>query len=155
MRQSEAQEAIWKIFPPWLNIQTTQRISTWNGTTTKHGTMVHPLSLRFSEKGARSHRVANWQWHFPTVVSISDDGKIKHDGRAPGFLYCIAEDIGPRDIHPHPHSSIEYGKEWLTDRDLKVVLLCPTCVLEKEMLTEKEVNDLRTKACSMNQQTKR
>ncbi len=117
-----------------------------------------PLELKILRKGStitQDLELAMAFSHKPTVVSISDDGNIKHDGRALGFLYRIAEDVGPRDIHPHPHSSIEYGKEWLTDRDLKVVLLCPTCVLEEEMLKEKEVNDLRTKACSADQQTPR
>ncbi|MGQ9514997.1 MAG: hypothetical protein ACUVTL_08135 [Thermoproteota archaeon] len=81
-----------------------------------------PLELVVTRRGStvtQDRELARIFSHKPTIVSISDDGRIKHDGKIPGFLYCIDEDIGVGDLHPHPHSSIGLGKEWVTDRDLK------------------------------------
>jgi len=82
-------------------------------------------------------------------VSISDEGfkhvteVIKHDGEIPGFLYQIAEEVKPEDIYPHPHSSMEEGKEWLTTRELRVKLIGVTQIVEEEKLAEKEIAKLR------------
>lgn len=81
--------------------------------------------------------------HKPTLVSISDNGAIRHNGVTPGFLYCVAEQIQPADVYPHPRSSMEPGKEWLTTRELRVTLLAPTRILDKERLTEEELAELR------------
>lgn len=96
--------------------------------------------------------------HKPTIVSISvhksvsDDGveqiteDIKHDGRTSGFLYLIAEDIQPSDIYPHPRSSMEEGKEWVTARELRVELIGTTRIVEQERLTEEEIVRLKESA---------
>ncbi|GAG23995.1 unnamed protein product, partial [marine sediment metagenome] len=85
--------------------------------------------------------------HRPTLVSISHDAgidRIRHDGTVPGFLYRIAEDLRPGDVYPHPHSSMGAGKEWLTSRELRVILVGPTEIVEQERLTQKEIEALRT-----------
>jgi len=63
----------------------------------------------------------------------------------PGLLYRIAENIKPEDIFPHPHSSMEEGKEWLTNRELAVELIGPTQVVDDEKLTEEEILQLKRK----------
>jgi len=80
--------------------------------------------------------------HKPTLVSASET-EIKHDGKISGLLYRVAEKIKPGDVTPHPHSSMEEGKEWLTTRELKVELICLTRVVEKERLTLEDVEKLK------------
>lgn len=63
-----------------------------------------------------------------------------------GLLYRIAENIKPEDIFPHPRSSMEEGKEWLTNRELRVELIGPTQIVDEERLTEEEILQLKRKA---------
>lgn len=62
--------------------------------------------------------------HKPTALSYEDDGSIRHNGTAKGFLYIIDEPILiGRDIHPHPNTSMDENAEFLTDRPLRVRLI--------------------------------
>jgi len=93
-------------------------------------------------------------------ISISDDGsrrvsqKIKHDGEVSGYLYRVAEDVGPEDLCPNPNSSLEPGKEMLTNRDLKVELLGPTQIVDEERLSEEEILKLTRKGKGKDQNHK-
>lgn len=104
-----------------------------------------PLKLTTIRKGStitQERELAKIFSHKPTLVSISDAGKIKHSGTMSGFLYYISEDIQPGDVTPHPNSAMEYGKEWLTNRELQVVLISPTRIAADELLTEEELGKL-------------
>ena len=82
----------------------------------------------------------------PTLVSVDDHGEtwqIKHNGTEAGFLYRIAEEIGPQDVAPHPRSAIGFGKEWLTGRVLRLTLIGSTQLVREEMLTDEEIELLR------------
>lgn len=84
--------------------------------------------------------------HKPTLVSVDDAGEtrqIKHDGHELGFLYRVAEEITSEDVTPHPRSAIEFGKEWLTGRALRLTLIEPTQPVREEMLTVEEIEALR------------
>jgi hypothetical protein len=81
--------------------------------------------------------------HEPTLVSISDDAQIKHNGATKGYLYAIAEGIGPGDVIPHPRTAMAPGDEWLTTRDLRVQLLGPTEPVPEEQLTDVELTVLQ------------
>ena len=81
--------------------------------------------------------------HKPAIVSIDDDGAIRHTGTVPGLLYRVAEEVSAGDIYPHPRSSMGPGKEWLTRRELRLELIGPTQVVESERLTEGELAALR------------
>ena len=83
--------------------------------------------------------------HKPALVSISDDGQVKHSGTAPGFLYRVAEPLEPGDVYPHPRSVMEGGKEWLTCRMLPLELLSSTEVVENESLTDEEIRELQAR----------
>lgn len=115
----------------------------WNpGNPWFHGS---PLELKVLRRGStitQDRDLARIFSHKPTIVSISGRS-IKHDGKIPGFLYQIAEHLQPADIYPHPRSSMEEGKEWLTKRELRVVLIGPTQIVEQEKLTEREAARLR------------
>jgi fermentation-respiration switch protein FrsA (DUF1100 family) len=105
-----------------------------------------PLRLRVLQKGSTittDRALANAFSHDPSVVSLSDDGILKHDGKKPGFLYRIAEDITAYDVQPHPHSTMAEGKEWVTTRDLKVELIGLTVITAGEALTEDETAELK------------
>ena len=70
---------------------------------------------------------------------------IRHDGVAPGYLYLVADEIGPDDVHPHPHPANVSRWEWLTERDLKLELIERTAVTDGERLTDAEIATLRWK----------
>lgn len=122
-----------------------------------HGSPFKLTTLRKGSTITQDRNIARVFSHRPTHVSISvhvgisDEGvkhvsqKIKHDGRMPGLLYRIAENIKPEDIFPHPHSSMEEDKEWLTNRELRVELIGPTQVVDDERLTEEEIMQLKRK----------
>ena len=76
--------------------------------------------------------------HKPRLVSIGDDGTIKHDGRLSGFLYLVSEPVAVKDVCPVPRSTMLPGKEWLTRRVLQVELLAPTQVSAQERLSRWE-----------------
>jgi hypothetical protein len=81
--------------------------------------------------------------HKPPIVSIGDDGAIRHTGTTPGYLYRIDEPLGPEDITPHPRTTMQPGLEWLTRRQVRLTLIGPTEVREEELLTEEQVAELR------------
>lgn len=71
--------------------------------------------------------------------------RIRHSGVAPGYLYAVAEEIGPDDIHPHPHPVNADRWEWLTKRELKLELVENTVVTAAERLTDEEIAEVRRK----------
>lgn len=82
----------------------------------------------------------------PALVSLEDDGTIRHNGTLPGLLYRVAEPVGENDVYPHPRTSMGPGKEWLTTRPLQLALIGAVEVDNKERLTEKEIELLRQRA---------
>jgi hypothetical protein len=84
--------------------------------------------------------------HKPAIVSIEDNGTIKHSGTAPGLLYRIAEEVQPGDVYAHPRTSMEAGKEWLTRRELRLELIGPVEIVDAERLTADEIETLRRRA---------
>ena len=110
-----------------------------------HGSPFRLTAIRKGSTITQDRDLARVFSHKPTLVSISDEGKIRHNGTLPGFLYLIAEDIRPDDVHPHPRSSMEEGKEWLTTRELRVTVICPTQIIDEERLTEEEITALRSR----------
>lgn len=100
----------------------------------------HKLSiLRSGSTITQNPALARVFSHKPTVVSVSDDGKLRHNGTEPGYLYVIGEEVFPKDVIPHPHSTMREGEEWLTVRNLAVHLLGPTELLPEEQLTDEEL----------------
>jgi len=79
------------------------------------------------------------------MVSVSDAGEMRHNGTMPGFLYHIAEDIQPDDVLLHPRSVMECGKEWITNRELRVVLVGLTQVERDEQLAAVELGAFNLK----------
>ncbi len=112
-----------------------------------HGSPFELATIRKGSTITQDRDLARVFSHRPTLVSISDDARIdriRHDGTVPGFLYRIAEDLRPGDVRPHPRSSMGCGKEWLSNRELRVTLVGPTEIVERERLTQKQIEALRT-----------
>lgn len=112
--------------------------STWY-----HGT---PLQLTMLRKGStitQDRHLAEVFSHKPAIVSVDDEGSIKHDGTLPGLLYRVDEPVEDDDVRPHPNSSMASGKEWLTARELRLELIGPVECLEEERLTEDELAVLK------------
>ncbi len=108
-----------------------------------------PLQLNVLPSGSiitQRPDLARVHSHKPSTVSVSDNGEIKHDGKLQGYLYIVAEEVFPKDIVPHPHSTLQDGDEWLTTRDLELHLIMPTDVEISEMLTDEELSRLLRKA---------
>ena len=105
-----------------------------------------PLCLTTLLKGStitHDRHLAEVFSHKPPIVSIADDGSIKHSGTAPGYLYRIAEHVEHGDVYPHPNSSMGPGLEWLTSRDLRLAVIGPTTVRDEEQLTGEDLAELR------------
>jgi len=75
------------------------------------------------------------------MVSVSDDGKIRHDGKAKGRIYRIAEEVNAGDVFEHPRST--KGWEWITNREFKLEFLYEISHSPEDILTEEEIKELR------------
>lgn len=110
-----------------------------------HGSPQRLSVLRSGSTITQDEELARAFSHQPTLVSVSDKGVIKHDGKTAGFLYKITEDVFSEDIKPHPNSSMQSGKEWITAKDLQVEQIGVTFVTLKEALSEREIEKLKQK----------
>jgi hypothetical protein len=108
-----------------------------------HGSPYELTSLRAGSTITRDRDLARVFSHKPPIVSIADDGAIRHTGTMPGYLYRVDEPVGLEDVTPHPRSSMPAGAEWLTRRELRLALIGPTMVRQEERLSEEEVAELR------------
>lgn len=108
-----------------------------------HGSPSELTTLRAGSTITQRRELGRIFAHKPTVVSIEDDGRVKHNGTMPGFLYLIAEEIEPGDIFPHPHTTMAPGDEWLTRRELRLRLLGPVEVMPVEQLSDAELQVLQ------------
>jgi hypothetical protein len=117
---------------------------------TSNATWYHgsPLELTYVRKGStitQDRELARVFSHKPTIVCTLDDGRIKHTGTEPGLLYVIDEEVRTEDVVPHPRTTMDPGVEWLTTRDLKLCLLCPTEPVQEELLSDDELRELRAR----------
>ncbi len=108
-----------------------------------HGSPLCLITLLKDSTITRDRHLAEVFSHKPEIVSVDDDGTIKHSGTVPGYLYRIAEHVEPGDVYPHPNSSMGPDLEWLTTRELRLELIGPTTVRDDEQLTEKDLTELR------------
>lgn len=108
-----------------------------------HGFPFELLVLRKESTVTQNRDLARVFSHKPSIVSVSDEGTIQHDGIQAGYLYRIDEPAGPGDVYPHPRSTMGPGQEWLTTRELRLELIGPVEILEEERLTGEEIAALR------------
>jgi len=111
-----------------------------------HGSPSRLRTLRPGSTITQDRALAAAFAHKPSILSLEDDGRIRHNGRGPGWLHVVAEPLGPGDIAPHPRSSMPPGLEWVTQRELDVVLLGAAPLVAAELLSHDEELRLRRAA---------
>ncbi len=85
-----------------------------------------PLELGTLRKGSSITHIEKLAQAFsskPSIISISDDGKIKHNGKSRGRVYKVSDGVTIDDIYEHPRSSTENRWEWLTKKEFKLEFL--------------------------------
>jgi len=100
-----------------------------------HGSQQRLATLRVGSSVTQKCPIARAFSHRPSIVSMEDDGTVRHDGLQPGYLYRVVEEVRPDDVYPHPHPSNASRWEWLTARELRLELLEETRVREEDILT--------------------
>lgn len=125
-----------------------------------HGSQQELTRLRVGSSITQNRNVAKAFSHSPSLVSMSVEGEsltakceVKHNGVTPGYLYAVSEEIGPRDVHPHPHPANFARWEWLTNRELKLELVERTTATGREILTEEEIAEIRRKQKERGEET--
>jgi hypothetical protein len=88
-----------------------------------HGSPRELTCLRTGSTITQIRHLAEVFSHKPTIVSVDDDGSIRHNGKEAGYLYLVTEPLQPSNIVAHPCSAMQPGWEWLTTRELPVELL--------------------------------
>jgi hypothetical protein len=107
-----------------------------------HGSPFELTMLRVGSTITQRRDLARIFAHKPAIVCFEDDGRIKHNGTLPGYLYIIDEPVLPEDVEAHPRTTMGPGDEWLTRRELRVRLLSRVEPQPQELLTAEELEDL-------------
>ncbi len=104
-----------------------------------HGSPLELTILRVGSTVTQRRDLARVFSHKPAMVCIENDGRLRHTGKLPGYLYEIAEPVGPEDVVPHPRTTMGPGDEWLIARELRVRLVEATAVRTEETLSEDDI----------------
>jgi hypothetical protein len=107
-----------------------------------HGSPLELTTLLTGSTITQRRDLARIFSHKPMIVSFEDDGRIKHNGTQPGYLYIIDEEISPEDVEAHPRTTMGPGDEWLTHRELRLRLLGMVEPRPEELFTAEELEDL-------------
>ena len=118
-----------------------------------HGSQQKLNTLRVGSSITQDRNVAKAFSHRPSLLTQSESGTAKHDGTTPGYLYIVADEIGPDDVYPHPHPVNVTRWEWLTNRELKLKLIEQTIVTDEERLTDQEIAEIKRKQEERGEQT--
>ena len=118
-----------------------------------HGSQQELTTLRVGSSITQDKTVAKAFSHRPSLLTMSEGGTVKHDGVTSGYLYTVADEICPDDVHPHPHPVNATRWEWLTNRELKLKLIEQTIVTDEERLTVQEITEMKRKQEERGEQT--
>jgi hypothetical protein len=110
-----------------------------------HGSPLRLVILRAGSSLTPLRRLAEVFSHKPGLVLLQDDGRIRHDGRSPGFLYRVAESVSLTDVKPHPWSRLQPGLEFISQRELALEPLGPVAFQPGELLSQAEIEQLLSK----------
>jgi hypothetical protein len=110
-----------------------------------HGSPLVLSILRIGSTVTQKRELARIFSYKPTIVSVSDDGQIKHNGTTSGYLYIVTDKIQPKDVIPHPQTTMSDGDEWLTTCELHLELVCTTNLAPEEQLTDNDYAMLKDK----------
>ena len=116
---------------------------------TKQGTWFHgsPLELEVLRKGSSITQIEKLAQAFstkPSMVSVFDDGKIKHNGKSKGRVYRVIDMVTADDISEHPRSTMKKGWEWITKKEFKLEFLYHYKVSHypDDILTESKIREI-------------
>ena len=98
-----------------------------------HGSPLVLTVLAAGSTVTQNRELARVFSHKPDAVCWEDDGRLRHTGAIPGYLYVVDEAVAAEDVVPHPRSTMPTGAEWLTQRPLRLRLLSQTVVRPEEM----------------------
>ena len=118
-----------------------------------HGSQQKLTTLKVGSSITQNKIVAKAFSHRPSLLTQSRGSTVKHDGVTPGYLYTVADEIGPDDVYPHPHPINATRWEWLTNRELKLKLIEQTIVTDGERLTNQEIAEIKRKQKERGEQT--
>ena len=105
-----------------------------------------PLRLEKLCKGSSITQIEKLARAFstkPAIVSVSDDGSIRHNGKVKGYVYQIIDTVTPDDIYKHPATTMEEEWEWITRKDFRLELLYEYERKPDDTLSEDEISTLR------------
>ena len=108
-----------------------------------HGSPLVLNTLREGSTVTRIRALAEAFSHKPAILSISDDGRIRHTGEQPGYLYRVAEEVGHDAVRPIAGSTMPAGYEWHTTRPLRLDLIGTVPIGPEEILTPEDIDELR------------
>jgi hypothetical protein len=112
----------------------------------KQGTWFHGSSseLETLRKGSSITQIEKLAQVFstkPSIVSVSDDGKIRHNGKSKGRVYRVTNRVTTDDIYEHLRSSMK-GWEWITKKEFKLEFLYEVSPSPDDILSEKEIREI-------------
>ncbi len=105
-----------------------------------------PLQLEVLQKGSTITQIEKLAQVFsckPRIVSVSDDGEIRHDGKSAGRVYRVTDRVHPDDIYEHPRSSMNEGWEYITKKEFKLRFLYEVSPDPDDILSEDEIREIR------------
>ena len=115
----------------------------------KQATWFHgsPLELEALRKGSSITQMEKLAQAFstkPSIISVSDDGKIKHSGKRNGRVYSVTGKVTTDDIYEHPRSTMK-GWEWITKKEFNIEFLYEYDISRypEDILSEDEIRELR------------
>ena len=118
-------------------------MTTWNFSLPwYHGAQQELTTLRVGSSITQNRDIARIFSHRPAITSIEDDGSMKHNGTAPGYLHLVDEPLSADDVEPHPHPINESKWEWLIKREVKVRLIEQPALRAAELLTAADIATL-------------
>ena len=108
-----------------------------------HGAQMALTVIRKGSSISPYRNVAIAFSHRPVIVSLEDDGTVRHNGTAHGYLHRIMEDLTEEDITLHPACAEGEDWEWLVNRDIRVELIAEFDVDPDFYLTEEDIAQLK------------
>ena len=106
-----------------------------------HGSPERLTALRAGSWVTQLRGLAGAFSHKPSLISLDDDClAVKHNGRLRGFLYTVAEPVGPADISYLRDTARTH---WQTQRDLAIRLVAELPIDDPPLLTDEEVAAMR------------
>lgn len=115
----------------------TNKSAWFHGSPLRLETLCKGSSITQLEKLARAFSTR------PAIVSVSDDGTIRHNGKGKGLIYQIIDIVTPDDIYKHPKTTMDEGWEWITRKDFRLEFLYIYESSPDDILSEDEIKTLR------------